>query len=360
MKKVILGMSGGVDSSVAALLLQRQGFEVIGFMMNCDPFGKSKLPSTIDWQKEERDLRAICSKLGIELHVHDCEVGYGKKVIGRMIKDYSRGLTPNPDTLCNKIGKFPKMLKLAKEIGADFIATGHYARVRRGKEGFELLMGVDKNKDQSYFLSDMNQRTLSKTLFPIGVLTKTQVREIARRAGFGNWNKKSSRGICYLGKIDVKEFLKSRIPSKVGKVILPSGEIVGEHPGIFYFTIGERVGEKSGVKIDRKKVGSGEKLYVAAKLKGNKLMVAFSEDDALKTRKVYVKGFRMINPRAELPLKVRARIRHLGEMHSGKLRKSDGKWIFEFSRGVEGVAPGQIIAFYSGERMVASGEIRSA
>src|SRR3989338_3936521 len=266
-KKVILGMSGGVDSSVAAYLLQREGWEVVGFFMNCNVSGKSKLRSAIDWRREERDLKRICSKLGIKYVVADCDIGYDKKVIGKMVEDYRRGLTPNPDTLCNKIGKFPKMFKLMKELGASRIATGHYARMKDGK----LYSGTDKTRDQSYFLIEVNKKYLEKCLFPVGEMTKIEVRVLARKLGFSNWNKKGSRGICYLGKIDVKGF----------------------------HWIGSPL--RSGLK---------------------------------------------------------ARIRHLGELYGGKLVKRGGRLGWEFSHGVQGVAPGQSIVFYSKGRVVGGGEIR--
>ena len=357
-KKIVLGMSGGVDSSVAALLLTRQGYKVHGFFMNCNSKGTSKLPSAIDWREEEDTLRKICEKLDIELHVHDCEIGYEKRVIGKMLEDYKRNLTPNPDILCNKIGKFPKMLKLAKEIGAEKIATGHYARVRKGKRGYELLRGRDVEKDQSYFLCELNQKVLSKVIFPLGGLTKREVREIARKNGFQNWNKRGSRGICYLGKIDVKSFLKSRIEEKEGELMF-NGKKVGTHPGNMFFTIGERIGDKM-FKIDakfRKKMKG--RWFIAQKLPGNKIMIAPSGDKLLKTKKVFIKGFRLINPLEKLKQEnLRARIRHLGELCGGKLIRTNGKWIFEFNSGQEGVAPGQSIALYSGEKVVASGEIR--
>ncbi len=357
--KVVLGMSGGVDSTVAALLLQRQGFEVVGFMMNCDPLGNSKLPSTINWIEEERELGKICIRLGIELHVHDCEIGYGKKVIGKMISDYARGLTPNPDTLCNKIGKFPKMLKLASEVGAGFIATGHYARVRKGEKGFELLQGTDERKDQSYFLCDLNQKILSRVIFPVGNFSKEEVRKIARENGFVNWDKRSSRGICYLGKIDVKQFLREKIPEKRGNVILSTGEIVGEHPGVFYFTIGERVKESDKITIDRKRVGSGEKFYVADKLSGNKLVIAGFGSRELKRKKIFLKSFRTIIPsEKKLFGRYGARIRHLGEKHYGSLSRESGKIVFTFDKGIEGVASGQICVLYDGNKVFGSGEIR--
>jgi len=372
-KKIVLGMSGGVDSSVAALLLKKQGYEVVGFFMNCDVRGTSKLPSSIDWQEEEKALREICDRLGIELHVHDCEVGYGKKVIGKMVEDYGKGLTPNPDTLCNKIGKFPKMLKLAREVGAENIATGHYARVKKSDRGYELLRGADKEKDQSYFLCDLNQRILSKVIFPLGEMTKKEVREIARKNGFGNWNKRSSRGICYLGKIDVKKFLKSRIEEKKGEIFF-EGEKVGTHPGAMFFTIVERVRDKGGFVLNKdfRKRFSG-KLYVAAKERGNKILIAPEGHESLRTKCVFIKGFRLINPREKLETEgLKARIRHLGGLEGGVLRKvGDGggarrrisektheRWVFEFAKGQEGVAAGQSIVFYRGDKMVASGEIR--
>jgi tRNA-uridine 2-sulfurtransferase len=384
-RKVVLGMSGGVDSSVAALLLQKDGYEVVGFFMNCNVSGMSKLPSSINWQNEERDVHQICRKLGIKLNVFDCEVGYGKKVIGKMVEDYAKGLTPNPDTLCNKIGKFPKMLKLAREIGAENIATGHYARVKDGN----LYMGKDMGKDQSYFLCDLGKRELSRVLFPLGGMKKEEVREIARKSGFKNWDKRSSRGICYLGKIDVKKFLRSRIPEREGDVVY-NGDVVGRHPGIYYFTIGERIGERKGIVLDKKfrRKFAGDKMYIARKENGNRLIVGKEDSDILKTRKVFVKGFRWMNKEIDKRNGLKARVRHLGELHGGVLKQEQNgvgsrkigahpttlkrgerlvnrklgsgrkRWVFEFSRGVEGVAAGQSIVFYKGERMVASGEIR--
>ena len=358
--KVVLGMSGGVDSSVAAHLLQKQGYEVRGFFMNANVSGKSRLMMSISWSEEEKMVRKICEILGIQLHVVDCEKGYAEHVIGPMFEDYKKGLTPNPDTLCNKIGKFPKMWKYAQEIGAKYVATGHYTRVRKGRKGYELLMGKDKSKDQSYFLVDLQEKDLRHILFPIGEMTKTEVREIARKRGFPNWDKRGSRGICYLGKIDMKKFLRERIPEKVGKVVDSNGKVIGHHPGVMYFTIGEKVGDAKGAWIDRaREKWSGEKLYVAAKLKGNKLVVAPSGDKSLLTKRVLLKGFHWINEKDKETKGLKARIRHLGKLYAGKLQKKNGKWFFVFQRGVEGVAPGQMIALYKGEKMVCAGEIRA-
>ncbi|MBS3088737.1 tRNA 2-thiouridine(34) synthase MnmA [Candidatus Pacearchaeota archaeon] len=356
-KKVILGMSGGVDSSVAALLLQKQGYEVVGVFMKAGAGRKFGWESSINWNEDERILKKICRKLGVKLIVKDVEEGYEKKIIQPMFSDYARGLTPNPDTLCNTLGKFVLFWKIASEIGADWIATGHYARIKRTKNGIELLRGKDKTKDQSYFLCGLTQKDLSHSLFPIGDYTKEEVRKIARRAGFPNWDKHGSRGVCYLGKIDMKRLLRRRIPEKRGVVLNSSGEIVGTHPGQMFFTIGERVKDKDGFEIARGKFGwAGKKLYIAEKLAGNKIVVAEEGDSLLRKRFVFVKKMHWIND--EVKNKLKARVRHLGELYSGKLKKERRRWIFIFDKGVFGLAEGQYIVLYSGEKLVGGGEIR--
>lgn len=358
-KKVLLAMSGGVDSSVAALLLKKQDYEVYGFFMNASPSGKTIWPSSISWKEEEKMVQKICELVGVkELFVVDCEQGYENKIIKPMFKDYEKGLTPNPDILCNNIGKFPGLLKKAKEIKADFIATGHYARIKKSKEEFELLAGKDKQKDQSYFLVGLNQKILSKCLFPVGNLTKEEVRKIAKKNKFPNWDKHGSRGICYLGKIDMKKFLHERVKEKIGVVKNPEGEIIGKHPGIMFFTVGERIGEKKGFEIDneyRKKTGN-KKLYIAEKKKGNILIVAPENDKALKKKSIRINKIKFICGKEAG--KMKARIRHLGELNPGKLKKENGKWVFVFDKGVEGIAEGQFAVFYKGERVIGGGEIR--
>ncbi|MBU0907465.1 MAG: tRNA 2-thiouridine(34) synthase MnmA [Nanoarchaeota archaeon] len=354
--KVILGMSGGVDSSVAALLLQKQGYEVIGFFMNASPSGKPPWPSTISWKDEESTLKKICDKLKIRLIVKNCEQSYEKNVIQPMFKDYSCGLTPNPDIFCNNVGKFPSLLKIAKQEHADYIATGHYARVRRSRKGFELLRGKDKEKDQSYFLIGLNQKTLSKTLFPLGDFTKTQVREIAKKADFPNFDKRSSRGICYLGKIDMKAFLKQRIKLKQGNILSPEREVIGSHPGTMFFTIGERIRENKGLVLNKsfKKPFSQKKFYIAKKTKNNGLVIAPESHPLLKTKSVKIKKFKLINKKDFPKSGLTARIRHLGQLIPGKFAKNQ----FIFSKPQEGVAEGQFIALYQKEKLIGGGEIR--
>jgi tRNA-specific 2-thiouridylase len=295
-----------------------------------------------------------------QLFVIDCEQGYEKNIITPMVSDYKKGLTPNPDILCNNVGKFPGLLRKAKKIKADFIATGHYARIKKTKKGFSLLRGKDREKDQSYFLAGLPQKILQMTLFPIGNLTKKEVRKIAKRNKFPNWNKRSSRGICYLGKIDVKKFLKSRIKLKPGKILSPEGKVIGTHPGAMFFTIGERVRDKKGLNIDneyRKK--NPRRLFIAKKKANNIIVIAPEKHLLLKTKKVFIKGFKMMNPKDKISkTNLKARIRHLGKLNSGKLKKEKGRYVFEFLKGQEGVAEGQIIAIYKGDALVASGEIR--
>ena len=383
-KKVILGMSGGVDSSVAALLLQKQGYEVIGFFMNASPSGKPPWPSTIKWQDEESILRKICKKLNIKLIVKDCEHGYEENVIKPMFKDYEKGLTPNPDILCNNVGKFPSLLKIAEQENAKFIATGHYARIKKTKNGFALFRGKDKEKDQSYFLLGLNQKTLSKTLFPIGNLNKTQVREIAQKNNFPNFDKRSSRGICYLGKIDMKAFLKQRIKEKPGKILSPENEIIGTHPGTMFFTIGERVRENKQLILNQefRKSFSQKKFYIASKTKNNELIIAPEHHPLLKTKSVVIKNLVLVNGKDFPKSGLKARIRHLGKLIPGNLKimwreanKVSQKiktrafeiarpigaaqnWYFIFNQGQEGVAEGQSIVLYKGEKMIGGGEIR--
>ncbi len=385
-KKVILGMSGGVDSSVAALLLQKQGYEVVGFFMNASPSGKPPWPSTIKWQDELSVLKKICKKLNIKLIVKDCEQGYEENVIKPMFKDYEKGLTPNPDILCNNVGKFPSLLKIAEQEHADFIATGHYARIKKTKSGFALLQALDKKKDQSYFLLGLDQKTLSKTLFPIGNLTKSEVRQIAKRTEFPNFDKRSSRGVCYLGKIDMKAFLKQRIKEKPGKILSPEGKVVGTHPGSFYFTIGERVRENKGLVLEQKfkKPFSQKKFYIAKKTKKNELIIAPENHEILKTKKVFIYDLQLVNEKDFPKTGLKARIRHLGKLIPGRLnlaRREENlrskfsnnpdashknrrpisatkAFSFTFSKPQEGIAEGQFIVLYKGEKMRGGGEIR--
>ncbi len=357
-KKVVVGMSGGVDSSVAAFLLKREGYEVVGVFMKNYSDAKNEFTGECSWREERRMARRVAAILDVPLLTIDYEKEYKKDVIEPMFRDYGKGLTPNPDILCNKIVKFPALWKVARKLKADFIATGHYVRTRKGRGGFELLRGLDNDKDQSYFLCELTQKDLSHSLFPVGELTKVEVRKIAKKNKFPNYDKKGTVGICFIGKTDMKKFLKKKIKEKRGRVLSPSGERIGFHRGMMFFTIGERVGEKKGFSIDNRyrRETKNAKLFVAEKRRGNVLVVVPEGHEILKRKKVLIKGMKFMG--MEEKGKMKGRIRHLGSLESGKLGKVHGRWEFVFDKAQEGVAEGQFIVLYKGERVVGCGEIR--
>lgn len=362
-KTVVVGLSGGVDSAVAALLLKKQGCNVIGLFMQTfreetqrrynNPC-KSKSSMT-----DEKMAGIIAKMLKIRFISRDYKKEYKKEVIIPMIKDYKKGLTPNPDIVCNKLIKFPYLFKEAEKIGANFIATGHYARTRKTKKGYSLLRGLDKTKDQSYFLYELDQKTLSKTLFPVGSLTKEQVRKIAKRYKFPNWNKPGTRGICFLGRMpNIKSFLEHRIRQKKGKILSPEGKIIGTHPGISYFTIGQKVQKHLGMQINKPKEHAQKRYYIAGKKKGNILIAAPENHPILKKKYAIIKNFHLINPNETMPKAgLTARIRHLGILHPGKLTKKGKNPTFTFKKPLEALASGQSIVIYKSNQLVAGGEI---
>ena len=241
--RVIVGVSGGVDSSVAALQLVQQGEPVAGlFMQNWADDGSGDCRA----EDDRRDAVAVCGRLGIPFHFRDFSSEYWQGVFEHFLAEYAAGRTPNPDVLCNREVKFKHFLDAARELGAEKIATGHYARVDRHDGRWRLLRGVDRGKDQSYFLHQLGQAQLSATLFPIGGLQKSDLRRIAREAGLQTHDKKDSTGICFIGERDFREFLGRYLPAKKGEMRDPSGQVIGEHPGVFYFTLGQREGLQIG------------------------------------------------------------------------------------------------------------------
>ncbi|MDP1695828.1 MAG: tRNA 2-thiouridine(34) synthase MnmA [archaeon] len=357
-KTIVIGMSGGVDSSVAALLLKNQGYNVIGAFMKNFSDSKNKITGECLWIQDKKDAQKIASLLNIRLVTFDFEKEYKKQVIRPMFKAYSQGLTPNPDIQCNTIIKFPLFWKYAKtKLKANYIAMGHYAKIKKTKNGFQLLAGKDKTKDQSYFLYHLSQKELSHTLFPIGDYTKSQVREIAKRHRFPNWNKQGTRGICFVGKVNMKSFLEKRIHSKQGIVLNPQNNPIGTHPGTSYFTIGQRIGSHLGINVIKPKGSEQKKWYVAKKQKNNILIVAPENHPLLKNKSVTLKSLHLINPKEKILSHLIARIRHLGQFHSGKLKKQNNKYIFTFSKPVEAIAEGQSIVLYHKSQVIGGGEI---
>jgi tRNA-uridine 2-sulfurtransferase len=277
-KRVVIGMSGGVDSSVSAWLLKEQGYEVIGlFMKNWEDDDDSEYCSTRqDWI----DAASVADVVGVDIEAVNFAAEYKDRVFADFLHEYQAGRTPNPDVLCNAEIKFKAFLDHAMKLGADLIATGHYARVRQNGEKFELLKALDASKDQSYFLHRLNQAQLSKTLFPLGEIPKTEVRRIAEKIGLPNAKKKDSTGICFIGERPFREFLNRYLSYKPGPMQTPDGTVVGTHVGLSFYTLGQRKGiGLGGIKSFQKQDGSSDAWYVAGKdVENNTLHVVQGHD----------------------------------------------------------------------------------
>lgn len=361
-KKVLLGLSGGVDSAVAALLLKKQGYEVIGAFMRNFSENKNQLTGECNWVEDKKEAQKIAALLGIKFITLNFEEEYKKSVINPMFKSYGAGITPNPDYLCNKEIKFPLLWKEAKKLGADYIATGHYIIKKKTPQGFVLKIPKDKSKDQSYFLFALNQKDLEHSLFPIGEYTKEEVRSIAKKHNFPNFDRKGSKGICFVGKLDMKSFLMQKIKNKPGKILSESGEVVGSHEGISYFTIGERLGDKYGTKISdayRKKANG--KVYVAGKDKKKNLFVVAPENHpSLLTKEFFVKKLNWLGgkqPEKSSLASLKVRIRHLGELMPAKLTRKGNNYLCLLKKPVKAIAPGQSAVFYRSNVVLGGGEI---
>jgi len=274
--KIVVGLSGGVDSAVAALLLKRAGHDVVGlFMKNWEDDDDDEYCST---REDLVDAVAAAERIGIEVDAVNFAAEYRERVFASFLAEYRAGRTPNPDVLCNAEIKFKAFLDHAMALGAEKIATGHYARVAERDGRFELLKGVDPGKDQSYFLHRLTQAQLARTVFPVGHLHKSEVRRIAREAGLANHAKRDSTGICFIGERPFREFLSRYLPRTPGPMVTPEGDPVGEHIGLTYYTIGQR----QGLGIGGRRAGGGEAWYVAAKdLAANRLVVVQGHDHPL-------------------------------------------------------------------------------
>mgnify|MGYP001577908506 CR=1 FL=1 len=341
--KVFVAMSGGVDSSVTAALLKKQGYEVTGvFMKNwSQPIETYSKKKSLCWIDERRDAIRVAAKLGIPLLTFDFEKEYRKQVVDYMFREYKAGRTPNPDIQCNKLIKFPLFLKRARKMGADFIATGHYIKIKNGKIQ-KLYQAKDKTKDQSYFLWTLGQEQLKYCLFPIGDYLKSEVRQMAKKLGLINAQKKGTSGICFIGEVKIQEFLKKRIKEKPGEIITTEGNVVGRHPGIFYFTIGQR----RGLGVSGKKP-----YYVAAKdVKNNTLIVAEGENNpALYKKEIELKEVNFINRQAATKKRqlVLARVRYRQPLSQAVICKKSGNYNLIFKKPQKFVAPGQSAVFYN-------------
>lgn len=362
-EKVLLAMSGGVDSSVAALLLKKQGYEVYGAFMKNWSDTKNKITGECAWVGEREHAIKIATKLGIPFVTLDFENEYKKLVVDEMFKKYKAGITPNPDIDCNEKIKFPLLIKAAKKAGINLIATGHYARIKKKGNKYELHRAKDESKDQSYFLYRQSQEDLSHTIFPIGNLTKKKVREIARKNGFQNADKKGTVGICFIGKINLKDFLSKKIRPKKGKIFDPDGKIIGEHDGIYFYTIGQRLGPRYGFEVERQDPNTKRmsRWYVAKKNAKTNVLIAAPEGHSLLLRKeITVKELHLIDEVKENFLKhkkVFSRIRQVGELIPSTVYKKNGKIKVTLDKGITGVSEGQAIVLYDKTKCLGGGVI---
>lgn len=352
-KKVVLGMSGGVDSSVCALLLKEQGYDVTAvFMKNWDEDEDDGVCTATD---DYLDVVRVCGELGIKYYSVNFEEEYKNNVFSYFLSEYEKGRTPNPDVMCNTEIKFKAFLDFAMKFDTDYIAMGHYARTMKKDGKTYLLKGLDANKDQSYFLSRVQEEALAKTLFPIGDMEKTEVRKIAEENNLATANKKDSTGICFIGERDFNEFLDKFLFTKEGDIYTIDGEYLGKHSGLMHYTIGQRRGIGVGGK------GSGEPFFVADKdLKNNRLIVAQGvKNPALYRDEFFCEEPFWITEKPEFPLECMGKIRYRANDEKMTVtQEKNGDLKIKLATPLKGVTPGQVCVFYQGDICLGSGIIK--
>ena len=378
--RVVIALSGGVDSSVAAYLLKDKGYDVLGVFMKNWHDESVTISEECPWLEDSYDAMLVAQKLNIPFKVIDLSSQYKEKIVDYMFNEYESGNTPNPDVLCNREIKFDVFLETAKQLNADFIATGHYARVlsidKSNKTYYALKSGIDVEKDQSYFLCQLNQYQLSKTLFPIGNLKKDEVRQIAKKQGLITAEKKDSQGLCFIGKVKLPDFLQQKLVRKKGNVILISrdndiykkdfsyddyayqkedGKIIGNHIGSHFFTIGQRKGLSIG--------GMKEPLFILATDTTNNLIYVGEGSDHpglyRKSLKVYADNFHIVNPHYNILNlnKLKARIRYRQALQEVSIKADKDCFYFDFIKNQKAIARGQFISIYKSDELIASGVI---
>ena len=344
--RIIVGVSGGVDSSVAALRLVEAGEAVAGlFMQNWADDGSGECRA----EEDRRDAVAVCGRLGIPFHFRDFSAEYWRGVFAHFLAEYAAGRTPNPDVLCNREVKFKHFLDAARELGAEKIATGHYARVAQVGSHWQLLRAADRNKDQSYFLHQLGQSQLSATLFPVGELLKTDLRGIARTAGLPVHDKKDSTGICFIGERDFREFLGQYLPAKTGEMRDPDGHRIGEHPGVFFFTLGQR----EGLNIGGVRGRAQAPWYVVGKDVANNVLYVDQDTQSpwLQSTRLWSEPAHWIAgapPARQFDCTAQTRYRQADEPCTVTVA-DDGTLSVRFSRSQRAVTPGQSLVLYDGE-----------
>ena len=394
MKRVVVGLSGGVDSSVAAYLLKEAGYDVIGLFMKNWHDDSVTISNECPWLEDSNDAMLVAEKLGIPFQVVDLSVEYKDRIVDYMFKEYKAGRTPNPDVLCNREIKFDLFLKIALDLGADYVATGHYCRkafVEKGEDPvYRLIAGKDANKDQSYFLCQLSQAQLSKALFPIGDLIKPEVRKIATEQNLVTAEKKDSQGLCFIGKVRLPEFLQQQLKPKQGQIVqisenyagysnrktefdskhaslkylsekykyqIEDGKVVGTHQGAFYFTIGQRKGLAVGGTIEPLFVISTDiDTNIIYTGEGNKHPGLFRK--ALFVPNDYEHWVRPdLALKSGESLKVMSRIRYRQPLQEAILHQFEEGLYVEFSQEQSAITEGQFVAWYLGEELVGSGVI---
>ena len=387
MKRVVVGLSGGVDSSVAAYLLKQQGYDVIGLFMKNWHDESVTISDDCPWIDDSNDALQVAEMLGIPFQVIDFSKEYKERIVDYMFREYEKGRTPNPDVLCNREVKFDIFLDKALELGADFVATGHYCQKEEieiaGKPVYQLIAGADNNKDQSYFLCQLNQHQLSKALFPIGKLQKPEVREIAKKIGLNTADKKDSQGLCFIGKVKLPVFLQQQLKPKEGNILevenehtgftYPDnelktlvkpftlepeiGKVVGTHQGAHYFTVGQRKGLQVG--------GTPEALFVIGVDTRKNIVYTGqgTEHKGLYRKGLFVKNEEIHWVRPDLTMKIgdtrtyAGRIRYRQELQELTLYKKEEGLFILFKEMQRGITPGQFVAWYHNNELLGSGVI---
>ena len=348
MSRILVGLSGGVDSAVSAYLLQQAGHDVAaGFMRNY-----TSDDATCQTRQDRDEALRVARHLGIRTFtIFDFEKEYRESIVQYVYDGYRSGITPNPDILCNNLIKFGLFLREARAMGYDRIATGHYARIEEHPDGTHVLLsGHDTTKDQSYFLSGLTQDQLAYATFPIGHLTKKEVRTIAHDIGLPNADREESQGICFVGEVDMETFLGTEIPPMEGDIVDTSGKVVGKHRGVAYYTIGQRRGIR---------VGGGPALFVVAKdLPNNHLIVGNEDDQGLYADRLHARQWHWLRHPVELPREVGVRIRYRQPLQQGTLVSLDGDRVeIVFEKAQRAITSGQIVTASIGDEVVGSGTI---
>ena len=353
--RIVVGMSGGVDSSVAALLLKQQGHDVVGVYMN--NWEETDDSGVCTAERDWADMRDVCDIIGIPYYSVNFAGEYMDRVFSHFLAEYKRGRTPNPDVLCNREIKFNAFLEFGLKLGAEKIATGHFANVSWATGRYQLLRSADENKDQTYFLYMLGQEALSKALFPVGNLTKAQIRELAREAQLPVSRKKDSTGVCFIGERNFKQFLRQYLPAQPGDMVKPNGEVIGQHDGLMYYTLGQRRGLGIGGS------GDGRRWFVVGKeLDQNRLIVEQGEDSPLLyTREGIADDLYWTIGRPPMEegeeLLCKARFRHRQPLQDVRVKIRGDVMLLDYLQPQRAITPGQAAVLYQGEVCLGGGTI---